>query len=239
MNFVFLNVNFRMTRVLDRVQSQSMEESHGNDTTNDMEKMVTEEVNSDKLEIECSATADLEHIELEYACVASVSQDKVVDNEMTSGLVQPSQDEADECSENILQSIIEVAVEMGCEQQVLNSDKTMNSESQLSSLNHQSISSGHIDDLAVISNALEVQHTENSSMYSSGEVSTIVENAVVVPIQIPDLLMNLNPATKNHEVSSSLKRKSSDETDHELEAKKHKEDDNNSKTLLRLLFYEF
>lgn len=209
-----------MTTIIDRVQSLPMEESHGND----IEEMVTKEVDSVKLENECVATADLEHIELECACAAGVSQEKVVDNQMASAPVKSSEDEAEKR-----------AVESGCEQRVLNSDNTKDCDGHLSSLNNQSTSSEHIVGSADSSNAFEDQRSEKSSMYSSGEVSTIVDNTDVVPTQIPDLLMNLNPATKSHEVSSSLKRKSSEEVDHEIEAKKHKEDDNNSKTLLGFL----
>ncbi|XP_055306352.1 uncharacterized protein LOC129570678 [Sitodiplosis mosellana] len=245
-------MNDWMTRVFDRLQSQS--ESQENDATNyreevdidqreigmDKEEVDTEEVNSKHVETEFRCPQD-EKATDESNCAPNIAANEVVKGQILGEEIQSTEEKL---SEEIYQSMVEVGVVMKSDYRVI--DEIVDNCSNRSSLDEvPAFTTASIDTINALEsistidsiNALEELRPENSSTNPSGEVVTIGQSDTDVPIQMPDLLMNLAPAmepitmsqepvTKSQEDSLTLKRKSSNEIIDETMAKKLKQDDN-------------
>lgn len=243
-----------MNKVIDRLQSQSLNASFGKDAQG-------EEVNSKQFGSENSTNESVEMPELvtnvvklemnesELDCVNSYTRDRLVSidspsdigidrapserdtNKILSKMPHPTEDQEEKCSKDINPQIDESTIKI--ESQQMSSIGKPAKSSNLSLVNHlppiKPPSMDTTKEEQCISKRLEDYRLETNSMASSNDVSPISLTDIVVPTQMPDLLMNLNTPTMSRDDDSTLKRKRLNEICDETVAKKYKEDVNNGK----------
>lgn len=246
-------IDFRMIRVFDRFQSQSIEVNGENSILDGKEKTAV-----DKKEIGVQfGTREIISGDMDNKCINELDQldgsvgvatEEVFSRDALENVSQSADDEEEISAANAHRSPIEATIET--KNEAIDCRRCMSCRADLSSLNELSpLPTASTDSTNALKNIMVLETNNNYLPMASADTVTAntdainalkescSENGKTVPFSevlgagdpdapMPDLLMNLDPATKSQDDTSPLKRENSIESADGSAAKRSKHDDN-------------